>query len=435
MNTIYSIKEGRFRNLVTLLRSLFNLRDDTDESGTVDSIVKNVDFRSANALTLVFAIFTASIGLNLNSAAVIIGAMLISPMMGPIVGTGLALGINDYDLLRRALRNLGIAVGISIFTSTIYFLVSPLTDAHSEILARTQPTFYDVLIALLGGATGIVASSRSEKGNSIAGVAIATALMPPLCTAGYGLAVGNFQYFLGALYLFTINSVFIALSTFVFVRYLKFKKVKVINKHAESRVNRMVTVIAVTVTLPSLVMAWLLLRESTLISRSQLFIKEQVSFPGTFIVGKDIEYRFRKSTIKLSLLGNVLSDPQVAGLKDKMRFYDLEDTALEILQYTPDQHREKMERGRDVSAGLQVKLVELQQELDRVNQRSDLEKALNEELRVLVKSLNQIIILEGGGVVIQWLKRPPKLDMKRVEEFVRLRLKQADLSLSHTVKI
>ena len=167
---------------------IFNLRKDSDEEGTVENIRKNVDFYGANAWTLVFAIFIASVGLNVNSPAVIIGAMLISPLMGPILGIGLSLGINDELLLRRSFRNLSIAVLISIATSMIYFLLSPIHEAQSELLARTYPTFYDVLIAFFGGAAGIVSISRKERGASVAGVAIATALMPPLCTAGYALS-------------------------------------------------------------------------------------------------------------------------------------------------------------------------------------------------------------------------------------------------------
>ena len=179
-----------------------------DEMETIDYISKNVEFKGANLWILIFAILVASVGLNVNSTAVIIGAMLISPLMGPIMGVGLAAGINDFELLKKSLKNLGIAIAISIITSTIYFSFTPLNDAQSELLARTEPSIWDVLIALFGGLAGIVAGSRKEKSNAIPGVAIATALMPPLCTAGYGLATGNVYYFFGAFYLFFINSVF-----------------------------------------------------------------------------------------------------------------------------------------------------------------------------------------------------------------------------------
>ena len=203
-------------SILNQIKSQFYVMQDMeDEKEIVEQITSGVSFKGANLWVLIFAIFIASLGLNVNSTAVIIGAMLISPLMGPIIGMGLATGINDFALLRRAAKNFGIATVISILTATIYFLITPLGEAQSELLARTSPTIYDVLIATFGGAAGILALCTKGKGNVIPGVAIATALMPPLCTAGYGLATGHFLYFLGAFYLFFINTVFISLSTYV----------------------------------------------------------------------------------------------------------------------------------------------------------------------------------------------------------------------------
>ncbi|MCB0614144.1 MAG: DUF389 domain-containing protein, partial [Phaeodactylibacter sp.] len=199
------------RDLRLFLKDRFNLDDDkASEQETIEDIKKGVVFRGANLWILMFAIMVASVGLNVNSPAVIIGAMLISPLMGPIMGIGLGVGINDLELIVKAMRNLAIAVVISVLTSAAYFWISPLNDAQSELLARTSPTLWDVLIALFGGLAGIVAGSRKEKSNAIPGVAIATALMPPLCTAGFGLATAQWSYFFGAFYLFFINSVFIS---------------------------------------------------------------------------------------------------------------------------------------------------------------------------------------------------------------------------------
>lgn len=210
-------KRSRLIRTLLYLRDRFDLEEGKeDELETIDYISKNVEFKGANLWILIFAIFVASIGLNVNSTAVIIGAMLISPLMGPIMGIGLAAGINDFELLKRSFRNLGVAVFIAILTSTVYFYITPIHDAQSELLARTEPTVWDVLIALFGGLAGIIAGSRKEKSNAVPGVAIATALMPPLCTAGYGLATGNLYYFIGAFYLFFINSVFISLSTYLY---------------------------------------------------------------------------------------------------------------------------------------------------------------------------------------------------------------------------
>ena len=197
-------------NTFDRIRVYFNLRPDLEEEqAIIEEVTRGVSYRGANLWILIAAIFIASLGLNVNSTAVIIGAMLISPLMGPIIGMGLAVGTNDLDLLKRALKNFSIAMLISVLTATIYFFISPLEEAQSELLARTTPTIYDVLIAFFGGAAGIIAlSTRGRGGNVIPGVAIATALMPPLCTAGYGLATGQLNFFFGAFYLFFINTVF-----------------------------------------------------------------------------------------------------------------------------------------------------------------------------------------------------------------------------------
>lgn len=205
------------------LKRLFNLDPDKiDPSAVVTAISNGIYFRGSNLWILIFAILMASLGLNVNSTAVIIGAMLISPLMGPIMGVGLGLGINNLKLLKDSGKNYLVAIVIGIITSTLYFTLSPVYGTQSELLARTTPTVYDVLIAFFGGLAGIIATSSKEKGNVIPGVAIATALMPPLCTAGYGLAIGNLYYFIGAFYLLFINSVFICLATYIIVRFLRF---------------------------------------------------------------------------------------------------------------------------------------------------------------------------------------------------------------------
>ena len=212
--------------LISLLKKYFNIYPDKDDEKTIlENVESSIDFQGAQLWILIFAIFIASLGLNVNSTAVIIGAMLISPLMGPIIGMGLAVGISDISLLRRSATNFLVATVISVITATVYFAITPLDEAQSELLARTSPSLYDVLIALLGGAAGFIALTTKGKGNVIPGVAIATALMPPLCTAGYGLAVGNLSYFLGAFYLFFINTVFIGLATLVGTRMLKFRQI------------------------------------------------------------------------------------------------------------------------------------------------------------------------------------------------------------------
>ena len=244
-----------FDSLRRFLRDRFDLGEDSAlQDEVVDNICRGVDFRGTNLWVLIFATFVASLGLNVNSTAVIIGAMLISPLMGPIMGMGLSVGINDFDLLKRSVRNFGFMVLVSILTSTLYFVVSPLSGAQSELLARTVPTTYDVLIAFFGGLAGIVAQSRRDRTSTvIPGVAIATALMPPLCTAGYGLATLQLNYFLGAFYLFFINTVFIAIATFVVVRFLKYRKKEFLDKGREARVRRSMLLIVLVTIVPSVV--------------------------------------------------------------------------------------------------------------------------------------------------------------------------------------
>src|SRR5690606_16316069 len=220
------------------------------------------------------------IGLNLNSPAVIIGAMLIAPLMGPILGVGLAVGTNDVELLWKALKNFGVMVSISLVTSTIYFLITPLVEHHPEILARTTPTTLDILVAIFGGIAGIVAGSRKEKNNVIPGVAIATALMPPLCTSGFGLATGNWNFFFGAFYLFMLNSIFICVSTIIGVRYLGFPMKKFVNKAREKKVKTWMAIVMTIIIIPSLWIFYGVVRESWFRSHADRFVSEVIVMHG-----------------------------------------------------------------------------------------------------------------------------------------------------------
>ncbi|MBR5830539.1 MAG: DUF389 domain-containing protein, partial [Tidjanibacter sp.] len=213
-------------NTRNFMKGRFDLKEDSaPQVEVVDGVRRGIDFKGTNLWVLMFAVFIASLGLNINSTAVVIGAMLISPLMGPITGIGLALGINDFDMLKSAWRNFLLMVVVSLVTSTVFFLISPISTARSELLARINPTTYDVLIAFFCGLASMIALTRKDRAVSVVfGVAIANALMPPLCTAGYGIATGNAQFFFGALYLFTINAVFIAVATYVVVLLLRYEK-------------------------------------------------------------------------------------------------------------------------------------------------------------------------------------------------------------------
>jgi uncharacterized hydrophobic protein (TIGR00271 family) len=303
-----------------------------DELETIEYISKNVEFRGANLWILIFAIFMASVGLNVNSTAVIIGAMLISPLMGPIMGIGMAAGINDFDLLKRSFRNLGMAVFISILTSTIYFSITPISTAQSELLARTEPTVWDVLIALFGGLAGIVAGSRKEKSNAIPGVAIATALMPPLCTAGYGLATGNLLYFVGAFYLFFINSVFISLSTYLIVRFMKYPKKQFLDIKREKRVQTYITIVTLMTIIPSIYLAYGLVKKSIWNEQARRFVSLEVKYPNTQILAAEYHYNIPPRTIDISLIGEQLPPEELSKLNSKLKGFGLEETTLNFLQ-------------------------------------------------------------------------------------------------------
>ena len=314
-----------------IAKRFFNaLPDKTDETATVEQISDGVTFRGANLWVLIFAIFIACLGLNLNSTAVIIGAMLISPLMGPIIGMGLAVGRADLELLKRSLINYGVSTVISVLTAALYFQLTPLTEAQSELLARTSPTLYDVLIALFGGAAGILAISTGGKGNVIPGVAIATALMPPLCTAGYGLAMGEWSFFFGACYLFFINTVFIALATYLGVRLLQFKPKQFVDKARLAVVNRYIAVIVVVTMLPAVYMTTQIIRQSVFENHVKQFVKQELNQPGTRILSEQADRETK--TLDVVALGATLPNEMIEAARQRLADYQLADYQLNVIQ-------------------------------------------------------------------------------------------------------
>lgn len=315
------------------LHERLNLEEDkATEEEIKDNVKKGIEFRGMNLWVLMFAIFIASIGLNVNSTAVIIGAMLISPLMGPIMGIGLGVGINDFDLIKRSFKNMGIAVFISVVTSTFYFLITPLSDAQSELLARTTPTIWDVMIAFFGGLAGIVAATRKSISNVVPGVAIATALMPPLCTAGFGLATGNFSYFFGAFYLFFINSVFISLATYIIVRFLKFNKKEFLDPIKEKQVKRYIVIVVLITIIPSIVMAYNIVSRSLVEKNVQRFINSELNFPNAQVVSKKVNFDSSKVQLEVFLLGSPISGDIISMAKRKLPHYNLRDIVLIVNQ-------------------------------------------------------------------------------------------------------
>lgn len=269
---------------------LFDLRKDQEDPNAIDETIRStVRVAGTNLWVLFFAILIASVGLNVNSTAVVIGAMLISPLMGPIVGIGYGMGVNDISLIKLALRNLGIFTFISLIASTLYFTISPLDVAQSELLARTSPNIWDVLIAFFGGSAGIIAITRKSMSNVVPGVAIATALMPPLCTAGFGIAQGNWSYFGGAFFLYTINSVFIAISTLLFVNIFHLPKRHYIDEKTEKRNNRLIAIAVTLMIIPSIYFAYNLVKQNQFTQFANNYISTSSSDNDFVVLGHQIE--------------------------------------------------------------------------------------------------------------------------------------------------
>lgn len=319
-------------NIFNRLRFHFDLRSDLEkEQEIIEEITRGVSFRGANLWILIVAIFIASLGLNVNSTAVIIGAMLISPLMGPIIGMGLAVGVYDLELLKRALKNFSVATLISVLTAMLYFLISPLEEAQSELLARTTPTIYDVLIAFFGGAAGIIAlSTRGRGGNVIPGVAIATALMPPLCTAGYGLATWQLSFFFGAFYLFFINTVFISLSTFIGVRLMGFRHHESLSPERARRAWRILTVIVVATILPALLMTINIIRTSIFENNLRHFIANELAQTGTQILSSGTDAATKE--LRIVAVGRTITDVQQRTASAHMAQYGLGGYKLSVIQ-------------------------------------------------------------------------------------------------------
>lgn len=314
------------------LIELIDIRSDTDRDATIDAVKKDIPFKGHTAWILVFSIFIASIGLNVSSTAVVIGAMLISPLMGPIVGVGLSVAINDVDTLKRSLVNLGVMVGISVLTAFVYFKLSPLTEETPELLARTYPTILDVFVAIFGGLALIVAKTKNGTiASVIFGVAIATALMPPLCTVGYGLAISNWHYAGGALYLFSINAVFIALSTFIVSKILRFPLVRYANSKRRKRIAQIASLIAIIVIVPSVILFLNLLKQQVFIKRSKNFVRTEIKYDGAEVVKSTQDYETKH--IDVYLIGQPVPEEKIEEWKLTLKeFEDLQEAELYVFQ-------------------------------------------------------------------------------------------------------
>jgi uncharacterized hydrophobic protein (TIGR00271 family) len=418
------------------------------EKEDLQTVITNIDngvvFRGTNLWVLIFAIFVASLGLNVNSTAVIIGAMLISPLMGPIMGIGLGMGINDVSLLRKAIYNYTIATGVALTTSTIFFLLSPLNDAHSEILARTAPNIYDVLIALFGGLAGIIATSSKQKGNVIPGVAIATALMPPLCTAGYGLATWQFNFFFGAFYLFIINTVFIALATFIIVRFLHFPYRHLQNKRAEKIAHRIVGFVVLATLLPSIYFGYDMVQQNRFTKNANRFITNEAHFTNDYLLNKKIDAKAKSITLVFG--GKEIMPEEIELLKKQLKNYGLEKASLDVKQGFAylSENTETNEQLSQLTAALEIKdkkekLLLLQ--LDSIGRQQQLSSQVYAELKAQYPSLKNAIIqpsfLLGDSsaarhtylILLQLPANLPAQEKIKIENWMKVRLNQNNIKL------
>lgn len=406
----------------------------------IESIYNGVVFKGTNLWILVFAIFIASLGLNVNSPAVVIGAMLISPLMGPIMGLGLGMAINDLTLLKKAGYNYLFAAGVGLLTSTIYFTISPINDAHSEILARTAPTIYDVLIAFFGGLAGILATSSKLKGNVIPGVAIATALMPPLCTAGYGLATWQLEFFLGAFYLFLINTVFIALATLITVRLLKFP-LKVHQKQLDAiKVNRIVWAITIITLLPSIYFGYDIVRQNEFQKKANEFVDNEAVFPNNFLLKKIINANSKD--IILTYGGLQIKDSAMNALKAKLKRYNLQDSNLKIQQgfsYLNEQNTNKKDNLLNIALTEKAKQIEtLKLKFDSISKQQYLSKQVYNEIKAQYPNIKSFVLQPSilihdsisENIWISDLKTQNKLSLEeqvKMKEWLKIRLNTTEL--------
>ncbi len=427
------------------LSNRFNLNEDkADETTIVESINRDVEFKGSNLWALIFAIFIASVGLNVNSTAVIIGAMLVSPLMGPIMGIGLGIGIIDLDLVKKGVKNLLIAAVISVATSAFYFFITPLHEARSELLARTTPSIWDVLIAFFGGLAGIVAGTRKHGSNVIPGVAIATALMPPLCTAGFGLATGHMLYFFGAIYLFFINSLFICIATYIIVRYLKFHKKIFQDEKVQKKVSRYIIIIMTVTILPSIYLAYRIVNKSFFETNARQFVQKEFAFKQTQVVNQIYNYDPPKSSIDLLLIGEDLSQAEIDSLKQRMKKYKLYHTNLVIRQGLNAKQEIDFSQ---IKASILEDVFKKQKEQDTIKPKplSKLEKPIpdiKDELRSLYPDLKEYSLTNAVITNIdstrrdtitifvgKFSKRFPEKEREKLSSWITNRIKTDSLKL------
>lgn len=376
--------------MINNIFNFINLHNGEEKKDKVlENVVSNISFRGSNLWILACAIIIASVGLNVNSTAVIIGAMLISPLMGPIVGAGFALGTYNFSLLKKSFKNLLIATVVSLTVSAIYFYISPFKDVQSELLARTAPNIYDVLIAFFGGLVGVIAITRVEKGNPIPGVAIATALMPPLCTAGFGLATFNFSFFFGAFYLYTINCFFICIATFFVVKLLQYPSSIIDNKY-EKRIRYGISILILIMIVPSFYLAYNLFNEKKFTKTAEQFVQKEFENNGYTVIYKKINYNSNPKTIDIAFLNKTFSNVEIASFNKMLSDNGLNNTKLNIRQNDTDIKSEILNEINKFDNNISEKdiaISKLRQELDTYKVS---DSSLLKEIQILYPKMQNI---------------------------------------------
>lgn len=449
-----NIEEHRFWiTAKQLLRERLSLIEDKADDTIIDERIRNdIHMKGANLWILMFAIFVASIGLNVNSTAVIIGAMLISPLMGPIIGIGYGAGINDFALLRRAFKNLAIATLIGLLTSTLYFWISPLDTAQSELLARTTPTVWDVLIGLFGGLAGIVAITRKEKTNVIPGVAIATALMPPLCTAGFGLATGHWSYFFGAFYLYTINFVFIALSAFLIVRAFNVAEKKYVDSDVAKRAQRYIVVVALLTILPSSYLAYQLVGQEVFKAKATAFVNEHLNFKNTNVA--QVKINPKTYEVKVFLIGDHIPKSELDTISIWLNTEGLEKAKLKVYQNGEREDVDVSTLKADIitdlyqntKADLQAKekeIARLKEEMSLLSRNRDYYSAIPNELETLFPKVTTVVLSQNYDETamernvsenrlilnVETKKRLSRGERAKIEKWLKMRTKSDNVKI------
>ncbi|MCF7815895.1 MAG: TIGR00341 family protein [Candidatus Pacebacteria bacterium] len=396
--------------ITSFFRKLVDLREGAEEKAAIIENVKDdSDFSSARFWTLVFAIGVASVGLNINSIPMVIGAMLISPLMGPVVSIGLALAINDWNLMRRSLRNLLLLTVISISISTLYFALTPISNAQSELLSRTQPTIFDVIVAIFGGIAGFIGISRAKRSTVIPGVAIATALMPPLCTVGYGIGTLQPTFIFGAFYLFLINCIFICLSALLVAKYLKLPHKKYEDEKHQIKIRRIITLIIIVMIIPAVYSAYAFVGKNNFDYHAEQFIKATFEDRGNIVVYKNLSYKGSPHKIELAFFSERFNEDQIAEFQARLSDFGLKNTTLVIKQegFAPDEE-EWMNILKKVQDEKNVQTLEDELKMEKMMSRSPARlleeaKAINPRIRDIAigeLSYGDVQDIEDNGSLI-----------------------------------